>query len=60
MLGGGREEAGTDPLLSIVQQLGGILAGYSSAAAQGQLNAKDTARWQQLSAIYAQIVALLG
>jgi hypothetical protein len=57
---GGRGEAGLDPLMSIVQQLGVILAGYSSAAAQGQLNARDTARWQQLSAIYAQIVALLG
>ena len=60
VLGGGREEAGIDPLLSIVQQLGVILAGYSSATAQGQLDARDTARWQQLSAIYAQIVALLG
>ena len=60
VLGGGRPEAGLDPLMSIVQQLGVILAGYSSAAAQGQLSARDTARWQQLSAIYAQIVALLG
>ena len=60
VLGGGRPEAGADPLMSIVQQLGVILAGYSSAAAQGQLSAGDTARWQQLSAIYAQIVALLG
>jgi len=60
VLGGGRAEAGLDPLMSIVQQLGVILAGYSSAAAQGQLSARDTARWQQLSAIYAQIVALLG
>jgi len=60
VLGGGRPEAGLDPLMSIVQQLGLILAGYSSAAAQGQLSARDTARWQQLSAIYAQIVALLG
>jgi Pregnancy-associated plasma protein-A len=60
VLGGGRAEAGLDPLMSIVQQLGVILAGYSSVAAQGQLSARDTARWQQLSAIYAQIVALLG
>jgi Pregnancy-associated plasma protein-A len=60
VLGSGRGDAGTDPLLSIVQQLGVILAGYSSAAAQGQLDARDTARWQQLSAVYAQIVALLG
>ncbi len=60
VLGGGRAEGEVDPLVSIVQQLGGLLAGYSSAAAQGQLNARDAARWQELSAIYAQIVALLG
>ena len=60
MLGGGPGRAEIDPLTSIVQQLGAILTGYSAAAAQGQLDARDTARWQQLSAIYAQIVALLG
>jgi Pregnancy-associated plasma protein-A len=60
VLGGGRGEAEIDPLTSIVQQLGAILAGYSSAAAQGQLDPQNAARWQQLSAIYAQIVALLG
>jgi hypothetical protein len=60
VLGGGPGRAEIDPLTSIVQQLGAILTGYSAAAAQGQLDARDTARWQQLSAIYAQIVALLG
>jgi hypothetical protein len=60
VLGGGPGRAEIDPLTSIVQQLGAILAGYSSAAAQGQLDARDAARWQQLSAIYAQLVALLG
>ena len=59
VLGGGPGRAEIDPLTSIVQQLGAILAGYSSAAAQGQLDALDAARWQQLSAIYAQLVALL-
>ena len=60
VLGGGPGRAEIDPLTSIVQQLGAILTGYSAAAAQGQLDARDAARWQQLSAIYAQIVALLG
>jgi Pregnancy-associated plasma protein-A len=60
VLGGGPGRAEIDPITSIVQQLGAILAGYSSAAAQGQLDARDAARWQQLSAIYAQLVALLG
>jgi hypothetical protein len=60
VLGGGPGRAEIDPLTSLVQQLGAILAGYSSAAAQGQLDARDAARWQQLSAIYAQLVALLG
>jgi Pregnancy-associated plasma protein-A len=57
---GGPGRAEIDPLASIVQQLGAILAGYSAAAAQGRLDARDAARWQQLSAIYAQLVALLG
>jgi hypothetical protein len=60
VLGGGPSRAGVDPLVSVVQQLGAILAGYSAAAAQGQLDARDTARWQQLSVIYAQLIALLG
>jgi hypothetical protein len=60
VLGGGPGRAEIDPITSIVQQLGAILAGYSSAAAQGQLDARDAARWQQLSAIYAQLVAMLG
>jgi hypothetical protein len=59
--GGGRGDVGgADPLLPLVQQLGAILAAYSNAAAQGQLDARTAARWQQLSAVYAQLVALLG
>lgn len=60
VLGGGRAEGEIDPLASVVQQLGAILAGYSTAAAQGQLDARDAVRWQQLSTVYAQLVALLG
>jgi len=52
--------AAPDPLLAVVQQLGGVLAGYSAAAAQGTLDPASAQRWQQLAAAYAQIVALLG
>jgi hypothetical protein len=51
---------GTSSLMGIAQQLGGILADYSSAAASGQLTAADVARWQQLAGVYAQVIALLG
>ena len=60
VLGGGPSRAGVDPLVSVVQQLGAILAGYSAAAAQGQLDPRDSARFAQLSVIYAQLIALLG
>ncbi|WP_326825354.1 zinc metalloprotease [Streptosporangium sp. NBC_01756] len=60
VLGGGRAAAEIDPLIVVVQQLGAVLAGYSSAAAEGRLEARDAARWQQLSAVYTQLVALLG
>ena len=61
VLGGGRDQTagGADPLLAVVQQLGMLLAAYNQTAAQGGLDARATARWQQLSAIYAQLVALL-
>ncbi len=51
---------GMSSLMGIAQQLGGILADYSSAAASGQLTAADVARWQQLAGVYAQVIALLG
>lgn len=51
---------GGDPLLPLVQQVGALLSAYSSAAQQGTLSPRDSARWQQLSAVYAQLVALLG
>ncbi len=51
---------GMSSLMGIVQQLGGILADYASAAESGQLTAADVARWQQLAGVYAQIIALLG
>jgi hypothetical protein len=61
VLGGvrGAQAGAQDPLLPLVQQVGAVLAAYSTAAAQGQLDARESARWQQLSAIYAQLVALL-
>jgi hypothetical protein len=49
-----------DPLVAVLQQLGAILAGYSEQAAAGRLDAGGTSRWQQLSSVYAQLVALLG
>jgi hypothetical protein len=56
----GAAAAAPDPLLAVVQQLGGVLAGYYAAASQGRLDAASAQRWQQLAAVYAQIVALLG
>ena len=47
-------------LTGILQQLSAILADYSSAAETGELTAADVVRWQQLAAVYAQIIALLG
>ncbi|TFC00477.1 zinc metalloprotease [Cryobacterium mannosilyticum] len=47
-------------LMGVLQQLGAILADYSSAAEAGELTAADVARWQQLAGVYAQIIALLG
>ena len=60
VLGGGRGDVESDPLLPVVQQLGALLAEYSAAASQGQLDAGSAARWQQLSGVYAQLVAMLG
>lgn len=57
---GATQPSAVSPLMAILQQLGIVLAGYSSAASAGQLSAADTARWQQLAAIYAQIIALLS
>jgi hypothetical protein len=64
VLGGptGRAEpaAAVDPLLPVVQQLGVLLSSYAAAAQQGGLGARDAMRWQQLSSVYAQLVAMLG
>jgi hypothetical protein len=56
----GAQVAAVDPLMGVVQQLGAVLAGYYAAAAEGRLDAAGSARWQQLAAVYAQLVALLG
>ena len=45
-----------DPLVAVVQQLGGLLAGVLRSGRRGQLDAGAT-RWQQLSTIYAQLVS---
>ena len=63
VLGGAAPEQAApqaDPLVAVLQQLGAILAGYSEQAAAGRLDAAGTSRWQQLSSVYAQLVALLG
>ena len=61
VLGGGRSDIGQDdPLMPLLQQLGSLLEAYAAAAAQGQLDTNGAVRWQQLSAIYAQLVGLLG
>lgn len=56
----GAQAGAGSPLMAVAQQLGGVLAGYSNAAAAGQLTPADVARWQQLAGIYAQIIALLN
>lgn len=57
---GSAAEPEADPLVGLVQQLGGLLAAYSAAASAGQLAPVEAARWQQLAGIYAQLVALLS
>jgi hypothetical protein len=37
-----------------------VLAGYYAAASEGRLDPAGAQRWQQLAAVYAQIVAMLG
>ena len=56
----GAQQGAASPLIAVAEQLGGVLAGYSAAAAAGQLTPADAARWQQLAEIYAQVIALLG
>ncbi|WP_230313678.1 zinc metalloprotease [Nakamurella alba] len=55
----GTAAAQTDPLLPVVQALGGALAGMFAQAAAGRMDAATAARWQTLAAVYAQLVALL-
>ncbi|GAA1741914.1 hypothetical protein GCM10009809_41800 [Isoptericola hypogeus] len=52
--------AATDPLVVVLQQLGEVLAGYSSASRTGALDQASASRIQALSGIYSQLVALLS
>jgi len=58
--GRGDQPGAVDPLLPVVQQLGALLSSYAAAAQRGGLGAQDAMRWQQLSSVYAQLVAMLG